>query len=82
MQLYENAVPLSAIKKNSTAKILGFKNPGQELANRLTELGFIQGSLITYCGKAPLGDPLIFIIHGGKLALRKNDAANIMVMPQ
>ncbi|HJJ47778.1 MAG TPA: FeoA family protein [Methanocorpusculum sp.] len=82
MQTCKYAVPLSSIKKNDTAEILGFKNPDRELANRLTELGFIHGSIITSCGKAPFGDPLIFIIHGGKLALRKSDAANILVMPQ
>lgn len=73
-------VPLTKIEKGHTAKIVGFSQTDQELVNRLLELGFIQGSEIAVNGKAPFGDPMILTIHGGKLALRKADASNILVV--
>ncbi|HJJ47088.1 MAG TPA: FeoA family protein [Methanocorpusculum sp.] len=76
----ESAIPLTDIKKGNAASIVGFTNTNRELVNRLLELGFIRGSKIIMNGKAPFGDPLILTIHGGKLALRKADAANIMVI--
>jgi len=74
-------VPLTKIEKGKSVSIAGFNQTNHELVNRLLELGFIQGSRVTINGKAPLGDPIIMTIHGGKLALRKADAANIMVLP-
>ena len=72
-------VPLSTLNKGETATIIGFSEKGQELFNRLFELGFVNGSTITADGKAPLGNPLMFTIHGGKLALRKEDAKYVLV---
>jgi len=80
-QISRDSVPLTEIGKGKSASIVGFNHTNHELVNRLLELGFIQGSRITVNGKAPFGDPIIMTIHGGKLALRKADAANIMVLP-
>lgn len=79
MQRANDAIPLSDLERDASASIIGFSEAGQELSNRLLELGFIHGSVITANGKAPFGNPLIFTIHGGRLALRKEDAQNILV---
>lgn len=81
MESETELIPLSHLKKNHTAIILGVTNQGKELSTRLLELGFINGSAITCNGKAPFGNPLIFTLHDGLLALRKEDAKNIMVKP-
>lgn len=74
-----DAIPLSDLEKNSSASIIKIAESKPDLSNRLLELGFIHGSVITANGKAPFGNPLIFTIHGGKLALRKEDAQHILV---
>lgn len=79
MQNTDTGIPLSSLKKGERASIVGFSEKGPAIFNRLFELGFVNGSIITANGKAPLGDPLIFTIHGGKLALRKEDAKYVLV---
>jgi len=79
MQNTENSVPLSSLKKGESALITGFADTGQNVFNRLFELGFVSGSRITANGKAPFGNPLLFTIHGGELALRKEDAKYVLV---
>ncbi|HJJ45953.1 MAG TPA: FeoA family protein [Methanocorpusculum sp.] len=79
MQNTDTAIPLSSLEKDASASIIGFSEKGKEISNRLFELGFVNGSIITASGKAPFGNPLIFTIHGGKLSLRKEDAKNVLV---
>ncbi|HJJ36894.1 MAG TPA: FeoA family protein [Methanocorpusculum sp.] len=79
MQNTDTAMPLSSLRKGETASIVGFAETNLDICNRLFELGFVNGSTITANGKAPFGDPLIFTIHGGKLALRKEDAQYVLV---
>ncbi len=81
MQSDNAPIPLSELGKDKSATIVSVSEQGRELTSRLLELGFISGSVITFNGKAPFGNPLIFTIHGGRLALRKEDAKNIMVKP-
>ena len=79
MENTDDTIPLSSLKKGETATIIGFSDKKQEICNRLFELGFVNGSEITANGKAPFGNPLMFTIHGGKLALRKEDAKHFLV---
>lgn len=79
MQNTDTAIPLSSLEKGETAAIVGFSEKGPGILDRLFELGFVNGSEITADGKAPFGDPLIYTIHGGKLALRKEDAKHVLV---
>ena len=75
----DTVIPLSSLGIGMSAFIIGFADKKQKIFLRLLELGFIVGSRITTCGKAPFGNPLIFTIHGGKLALRKEDAECVLV---
>ena len=72
-------IPLSSLGIGTSAFIIGFADKKQNIFLRLLELGFTTGSRITACGKAPFGNPLIFTIHGGKLALRKEEAECVLV---
>lgn len=51
----------------------------EKLVKRLFALGCIEGTEITLKTFAPLGDPLIIDLRGFSLAIRKNDAKNILV---
>ncbi|HJJ39126.1 MAG TPA: FeoA family protein [Methanocorpusculum sp.] len=79
MQNTDTIIPLSSLETGASASIIGFSEKGSEISNRLFELGFVNGSIITASGKAPFGNPLVFTIHGGKLALRKEDAKSVLV---
>lgn len=46
---------------------------------RLMDLGFTKGTNITNILDAPCGDPKAFFVRGSVIALRKEDAQNILV---
>ena len=49
------------------------------LYTRLTDLGFSNGAEIECLFKSPLGDPTAYLIKGTVIALRSNDAKNIII---
>jgi ferrous iron transport protein A len=49
--------------------------------DRLADLGFLPGTIIQRVGQAPAGDPLVFLIRGLRLAMRRSDAKCIVVEP-
>jgi ferrous iron transport protein A len=50
------------------------------LAQRLAAFGLWAGAMIERLGQAPFGDPLLFRLHGYRLALRANEAARVTVV--
>lgn len=48
---------------------------------RLMEMGLTDGEEIELLGRAPLGDPLEFLIRGYRLSLRKTEARCVEVEP-
>lgn len=50
-----------------------------EPRQRLLDLGFIKGSEIRIQSHSPLGDPTAYHLHNTTIALRKDDAKNIMI---
>jgi len=46
---------------------------------RLREMGVLPGVRVTLVRVAPLGDPLAFRVRGSVLALRKSEAAQVLV---
>jgi len=51
------------------------------LRERIVELGFTPGALVEVKGRAPLGDPIQLRLRGGGLALRRDEAACVEVVP-
>ncbi|MEW6404107.1 MAG: FeoA family protein [Chloroflexota bacterium] len=52
------------------------------LRRRFAEMGVIRGERILVERHAPLGDPVEYFIKGYHLALRKEEAAQIEVIPE
>jgi len=50
-----------------------------EICARLQEYGFTPGCAVRLFSKAPLGGPMSFDLRGGRVALRRNDAACVLV---
>lgn len=51
-----------------------------EACDRLLDLGFTPGAEIRIVQAAPLGDPLVVLLRGTRLALRRQEAAWITVL--
>jgi ferrous iron transport protein A len=47
--------------------------------SRLLDLGFTPGEPVAVVRSTPLGDPLVVVVRGTQLALRKREAAWIVV---
>lgn len=52
----------------------------EEACHRLLELGFTPGAEVKVAQAAPLGEPLVVVLRGTRLALRKDEAAWIIVV--
>lgn len=53
----------------------------EDLAGRLMELGFVPGHHVKVGRAAPGGDPRVFRVDGGEIALRRETSSRIMVRP-
>ena len=51
----------------------------EDACYRLLELGFTPGAEVKVAQVAPLGEPLVVVLRGTRLALRKDEAAWIIV---
>ncbi|HEY8460435.1 MAG TPA: ferrous iron transport protein A [Blastocatellia bacterium] len=51
----------------------------EDACYRLLELGFTPGAEVKVAHAAPLGEPLVVVLRGTRLALRKDEAAWIIV---
>jgi len=48
-------------------------------SRRLQDIGFIPGTAVTCLQRSPLGDPTAYRIRGTVIALRREDAKNILL---
>lgn len=49
------------------------------LGQRLLDMGFYPGACVTFIRKAPLGDPIEFVVSGSSLGLREKEAKCVKV---
>jgi ferrous iron transport protein A len=49
------------------------------LSCRLMEMGLIDGESISMIGRAPMGDPTEYSVHGYRISLRKNESSRVIV---
>ncbi len=49
------------------------------IALRLMEMGLTEDEPIEFLGKAPLGDPLEFLVRGYRISIRQSEAARVLV---
>ncbi len=82
------AVPIARLPAETTlvdlplgerAEIRGFRDIDSRLAQRLMQLGVIEGEAITPVRTAPGGDPVEYRIMGYALSLRRAEAAQVMI---
>ena len=69
---------LSEVPRNRWFRIKRLDGPSQD-CSRLLDLGFTPGEEVIVTHSAPFGDPLVIRVRGALLALRKREAAWILV---
>lgn len=76
----DNVARLSSLKEYETAIISGISKESRgESRRRLLDLGFVKGATIKIDLTNPLGDPNAYLIKGTSIALRKDQAAKILI---
>lgn len=63
-------------EKGVISKVIG----DREIRRRLLDMGLTRGTEIIVVRKAPLGDPVEFLLKGYNLSLRKKESENVYVL--
>lgn len=69
---------LLEVPMNEWRRVVGVEGPEIE-RRRLLDLGITPGEEITVVQTVPLGDPIVILVRGMRLALRRREAAWIQV---
>lgn len=78
IQMTRTQTPLSEAIVSEWYVIEALSGPETE-CRRLADLGFTPGESVAVVRTTPLGDPLVVVVRGSQLALRKREAAWILV---
>ena len=70
--------PLTQLHEGEKAKVYTLLSTGN-MRRRLQDLGIVDGTAIECLQKGPKGDPIAYRIKGTIIALRLEDANNIIV---
>ena len=70
---------LDHILPGETAKLVSVKGSGS-IKKRLTEMGLTRGAVVVVERVAPMGDPMDIRLRGYRLSLRKDEAAQVVVV--
>ena len=68
---------LRDVRIGRRAQVVGFREDAP--SRRLLEMGFVPGTEVLVVRSAPLGDPIEYAVMGGRVAMRRTDAAMILV---
>ncbi len=69
---------LKDVPKHAFFQIVGLTGDAV-LVSRLREMGFNRGETVQVTGSAPFGEPLLVELRGAVVALRKEEAACVML---
>ncbi len=52
------------------------------MRRRMLDIGLTENAVVTCVGRSPAGNPAAYWIRGAIIALRRQDAAQVMIIPQ
>jgi Fe2+ transport system protein FeoA len=67
---------LLALRPGRSATVARVGGPFRQ---RLLEMGFVRGTAVRLVKAAPLSDPLEFVLRGYHVALRREEAAAVLI---
>ena len=70
--------PLCDMKTSTYARVVRLDTKG-DLRRRFMDIGLVEGTPVECLRKSPAGDPKAYLIRGAVIAIRKEDAATVMV---
>jgi Fe2+ transport system protein FeoA len=70
--------PLNKLKPGEKCVVKAVKGKGP-VSRRIRDMGVVPGTEIEVIKRAPLGDPVQFLLKGYNLTLRKEEAKNVFV---
>ena len=73
-----NKINLTDMETGDTAIVERLLS-GSDMRRRLQDIGLIEGTCVECIMKSPCGDPIAYQIRGAVIALRKEDAENILI---
>lgn len=77
----ENLITLDELQIGNCGTVYALNVTGNE-RRRLLDLGIVKGTMVTALMKSPLGNPIAYLIRGTKIALRRKDAARILLLTE
>lgn len=82
---YEGGGVLATLAPGLGAAVVAVRAPqgvgGEEVAARLSEIGFVAGERVRVLARAPLGDAIAVRVGSSTFALRLAEAACVLVEP-
>lgn len=76
----DSTAPLSTLKRGQAGRCVGFDSTiSAAAARRLFDLGFVPGAHVSFVRRAPMGDPMVVSVSGIDLAMRRSEAAHLLV---
>ena len=76
----ENKIQLNRLYEGEWARVEALDS-GCMMRRRLQDIGLIEGTRVECLQKSPSGDPMAYLVRGTVIALRRNDAERIEVLP-
>lgn len=74
------ALPLSELPIGQWGRVVSLKARGMTRC-RLLDLGLVPDTLVQAVRRSPLGDPIAYRIRGALIALRREEAGQVLVTP-
>ena len=72
------SINIASMSKGKLYQVSGFAKSATDYIDKLIKMGFVVGTPIELA-PVKLTDPLVVQIRGSRIALRKNEAQNIIV---
>lgn len=72
------SIPMGELPVGSQARVVEIAGSGKH-QRRMLDMGFVPGAEVGTIRKAPLGDPIEYLIKGTAVALRREDADSVRV---
>lgn len=69
---------LANLKEGQRGRVASLHSKGS-MRRRLQDIGLIEGTEVECVQKSPAGDPVAYLIRGALIALRMEDAADIVI---